>query len=118
MSKSRTDKRVERTAARLKALGHPHRLRIYLRLIECCGAGSCCDTTEEQYAACVGELGANLGIAPSTLSHHFRELRQAGLIRMERNGQRIECGVDASALDELRGLLTELTAADAAESRG
>jgi len=96
----------------LKALGHPHRLRIYLRLIECCGAGNCCGT-EAEYAACVGELGEDLDIAPSTLSHHVKELRQAGLIRVERNGQRIECAVNTQAIAQLRDLLAQLHGAAA-----
>lgn len=98
----------------LKALGHPHRLRIFLRLIDCCAAGSCCGT-EDEYAACVGELGKDLDIAPSTLSHHVKELRQAGLIRVERNGQRIECDVNTPALAQLRELLNQLDGAAVAK---
>jgi ArsR family transcriptional regulator len=115
MSKYRSERRIAEAAGRLKALGHPHRLRIYLRLLECCG-GRPCRGTEEEVARCVGDLGQNLGISPSTLSHHLKELRGAGLIRMERNGQRVECGVDPAALRALADLLEELTAASAAES--
>ena len=110
MSKSRNNKRLEDAALKLKALGHPHRLRIYLRLVACCGAGDCCGT-EAEYAACVGELGKDLDIAASTLSHHIKELRQAGLIRVERNGQRMTCDIDARAIGDLRDLLNELDGA-------
>mgnify|MGYP003905405807 CR=1 FL=1 len=47
--------------------------------------------TESEGCACVGELGKDLNIVASTISHHMKELRQAGLVRMERRGQRIEC---------------------------
>jgi len=114
MSKYRIIKRLDDTAVMLKALGHPHRLRIFLRLIDCCGAGNCCGT-EDEYAACVGELGKDLDIAPSTLSHHVKELRQAGLIRVERNGQRIECDVNTQALAQLRELLNQLDGAAVAK---
>lgn len=50
---------------------------------------------------CVGEIGKNLGIVPSTVSHHLRELRRAGLIRMERRGQKVECSVDPETLQTL-----------------
>lgn len=114
MSKYRSDKRLEDAALKLKALGHPHRLRIYLRLAACCSAGDCCGT-EAEYAACVGELGKNLGVAPSTLSHHIKELRQAGLIHVERNGQRMTCDIDTRAISDLRDLLNELDGAAAAK---
>jgi ArsR family transcriptional regulator len=47
-----------------------------------------------------------LGIVPSTVSHHIKELRRAGLIRMERRGQKIECWVDPEVLKELAGFFS------------
>ncbi|MBL0921785.1 MAG: helix-turn-helix transcriptional regulator [Phycisphaerales bacterium] len=116
MSKFRNKPTLDRAAAMLKALGHPHRLSIFLRLVDCCGAGRCCGT-EAEYAACVGDLGADLDIAPSTLSHHVKELRQAGLIRVERNGQRVECGVDLQAVAELRTLLHQFDGVSAVAAK-
>ena len=49
----------------------------------------------------VGELGEGLGIAPSTLSHHLKELHRAGLIEMERQGKRIDCWIDPAILNQL-----------------
>jgi ArsR family transcriptional regulator, arsenate/arsenite/antimonite-responsive transcriptional repressor len=80
-----------------KALSNPHRLKIFMRLA-CCGSEgmSCCSS--DKVCECVGELGGKLGIAPSTVSHHLKELYRAGLIRMNRNGQRIDCSVDPEVL--------------------
>lgn len=84
-----------------KALSNRHRLKIFMRLAHCgedgiaCKPGSTCE--------CVGDVGNNMGIAPSTLSHHLKELYRAGLIKTRRNGQRIECWVDQSTLEMLAG---------------
>ncbi len=51
--------------------------------------------------SCVGDMGEGMGIATSTLSHHIKELRRAGLIRMQRSGQRVECWVDPQTLRDL-----------------
>jgi ArsR family transcriptional regulator len=46
----------------------------------------------------VGELGEGLGIAPSTLSHHLKELHRAGLIEMERQGKCVVCWIEPKTL--------------------
>jgi ArsR family transcriptional regulator len=103
MSKSRTDN-LERCADMFKALGNSHRLAIFLRLISCCPPGTKWVAGPESRRV-VGQLGEDLDIAPSTLSHHIKELRTAGLISAERRGKNIECWVDAKALNTLVDLL-------------
>ena len=95
------DKNIQKFAEIFKALSNPNRLKIFLRLISCCQPGTPAtikESVEAEGCACVGELGQDLNIVPSTISHHIKELRQAGLIRMERNGQKIECSMDPEAL--------------------
>jgi len=53
----------------------------------------------------VGDLGKDIDIAASTLSHHLKELNQAGLIMMERRGQHVECWVNTDMLEELSSFL-------------
>ena len=77
----------------------------FLRLVSCCAPGTraSIDTdVDPEGCACVGELGQDLGIVPSTISHHIKELRRAGLIRMERRGQKIECWIDPETVAALR----------------
>jgi ArsR family transcriptional regulator len=103
------DNHIEKYAEMFKALSNPNRLKIFMRLISCCQPGtvtSINSTSGEEGCACVGELGQDLGIVASTISHHIKELRQAGLIRMERRGQKIECWVDPSTLGALREFFT------------
>jgi ArsR family transcriptional regulator len=105
MSKRR-DKNIKKFAEIFKALSNPNRLKIFLRLVSCCNPGtitSINSSVEPEGCACVGELGQDLGIVPSTISHHIKELRQAGLIRMERRGQKIECWVDPETIAALKG---------------
>ncbi len=109
MSKSR-DKYIAKFAEMFKALSNPNRLKIFMRLTSCCQPGtvtSLNDATGEVGCACVGELGQDLGIVASTISHHIKELRQAGLIRMERRGQKIECYLDPAALNALQNFFSE-----------
>ena len=102
------DKDIEKYAEAFKALSNPNRLKIFLKLITCCTPGTVTeiqDGMEYEGFAFVGELGEGLGIVPSTLSHHIKELRHAGIIRMEREGQKIKCWVDPDMLTSLRNFL-------------
>lgn len=87
-------------AAQFKALSNPHRLSLFERLMLCCAPGSVC-STDEATSYCVGELGERLSIAPSTVSHHLKELNRAGLIKMKRQGKSIRCWVEPEVLMEL-----------------
>ncbi len=63
---------------------------------------------------CVGELGQDLDIDPSTVSHHLKELRRAGLIRVERRGKNILCWVDRETVEAVANLLSGRGLADLA----
>ena len=99
MSKSQ-DINIQQFAEIFKALSNPNRLGIFLHLVSCCAPGTV-HSIDAGTKACVGDLGRNLEIAPSTVSHHVKELNRAGLIRMERRGQKIECWVDPKILRDL-----------------
>lgn len=82
-------------AARLKALGHPVRLGIALRL-----AG------EPETCAC--DFADAFGVSQPTVSQHLKVLREAGLVTTLRRGTQICYSLAPAAVSDLRGLLDEL----------
>ncbi len=96
---------IERYTEIFKALSTPNRLRIFLRMVSCCPPGTKC-TTDIALRQCVSDLGKGLDIDPSTVSHHLRELRQSGLIRMQRKGKNMLCWVDPETVIATANLLT------------
>ena len=88
-------------AEAFKALSNPNRLQIFSRLLTCCVPGTAC-STDTVSSFCVGELGEDLAVAPSTLSHHIKELQHAGLIKTQRNGKNIECFIDPNKVQVLK----------------
>jgi ArsR family transcriptional regulator len=100
MSNVEIKKDIEKYAEIFKALSNPHRLRIFLNLVSCCSPGTVW-AVDAQESRSVGDLAKDLDIVASTVSHHIKELRQAGLIKMRRAGQKIECWVDPEIIKEL-----------------
>ncbi|MBM4328939.1 MAG: helix-turn-helix transcriptional regulator [Deltaproteobacteria bacterium] len=88
-----------------RALSNPNRLRIFLRMLSCCPPGTKC-ATDMALRQCVSELGKGLEIDASTVSHHIRELRQSGLIRVERRGKNMLCWIDPETVLDTAKLLT------------
>jgi ArsR family transcriptional regulator len=83
------------------ALSNPHRLQIYSLLSGCCQPGERC-LIESTEPCCVGDIGRQLDIAASTLSHHLKELNRANLIEMNRDGKQIYCSVNPAMLENIR----------------
>lgn len=86
---------------KFKALACEQRLRLIELLLEWEGMDSCCNGVRGGFTRASEEMN----ISRSTISHHFKELENAGLIHCERNGQAVECKVDKEALEEIRSYL-------------
>ena len=91
--------RTNQAASIFKALSHPHRLALFLRLAKCCSPGQC--GTEDGKRPCVSTLGRGLRIGQSTLSHHLKELSRAGLVKTRKCGQTKECWIVETSLEQL-----------------
>lgn len=69
-----------------KALSNETRLTIFEHIRRgCCGPDR--PGIDERPAVC--EVASSVKVAPSTISHHIKELRRARLISCERRGQTI-----------------------------
>lgn len=99
-------------AAMFRALGDPTRLRIFAFLRGCCCPVAVEDSGDVRPVdgPTVGEVCCSITGADrinSTISHHLKELRLAGLITVERRGKNMVCGVNRSAIAALTGYLSE-----------
>ena len=87
-----------------KALGDENRIAIFELLRSRCRSEGC-TASEAAMERTVSELAKEFDLALSTVSHHLKELRHAGLINCERQGQRIHCAVNEEMLESLRDFL-------------
>jgi len=94
-------------AEQFRALSNPHRLGLFHRLATCCPVGTACNV-EDAVRHRVGQLAEGVDIAPSTLSHHLKELHRAGLVQMARRGKQVECWVEPQTLEQLASFFGEL----------
>lgn len=106
---TRTSKRVavvstpSDAAAKFRLIGDPTRMAILEEL----GHGECC----------VCDLADVLGVTQPLLSHHLRQLKDAGLIRDRKSGRWTYYILVAGALDELVTALRSLRAPKPAKRR-
>lgn len=82
-------------AKALAALGHDARLSIFRLLVK---AG--------ENGLRVGDIGAHLGLAPSTLAHHLSTLVDAGLVTQDKQGREVLNRVDFPAMHHVLSFLT------------
>lgn len=82
-------------ARRLKALGHPVRLGIALRLAH-----------EPDTCAC--DFADVFGVSQPTVSQHLKVLREAELVRTRRRGTQICYSLSPEAIREVRAVVEAL----------
>jgi ArsR family transcriptional regulator len=94
--------KLEIAARQLESLGSPVRLKIYRALVRAGEDGLACGVLQEK-----------VGLAASTLSHHIRHLREAGLVSQERQATTLICRANYPAMTRLIGYLVDECCADA-----
>lgn len=93
MDKTQT---IRTAAIALASLGHEARLSVFRLLVRAGGDG-----------LNVGQIGDQLDLPASTLSHHLRALVQAGLVIQEKHGREVFNRPDFKAMANLTAFLTE-----------
>lgn len=83
-------------AKQFKALGNPNRFQLFAEILAAHEANY-----EAGHDCFLQTIMQGLKIAPPTVSHHLKELVNAGLISTELKGKLLTCTVDTEALAEL-----------------
>ena len=94
MSKKPNLEQITRYADMLSAMGTEPRLRIMRLLLSAHPDG-----------LVVGEIGTELDIPSSTLSHHLEKLKNEDLVKVRREGTFLWYSANTEALQELLGFL-------------
>jgi DNA-binding transcriptional ArsR family regulator len=94
MPKKQSLQQVVRYADMLSAMGTEPRLRIMQLLLSAYPEG-----------LIVGEIGSELEIPSSTLSHHLERLKNESLVKVRREGTFLWYAANTEALKELLGFL-------------
>src|SRR6187200_1352860 len=94
MAKKQNLEEIARYADMLSAMGTEPRLRIMRLLLSAHPAG-----------LVVGEIGNELEIPSSTLSHHLEKLKNEDLVKVRREGTYLWYSANTEALQELLGFL-------------
>lgn len=80
----------------LAALAHAHRLQVFRALVVAGPQGMT-----------PGVMADGVGIAPTSLSFHLKELMNAGLVTQERHGRNLVYRAAYEQMNQLLGYLTE-----------
>jgi DNA-binding transcriptional ArsR family regulator len=90
---------MEKEIKVFKALSDDNRLKILDHISTKKETKSCCE------GACVKDLAEYLGVSMATVSHHIKELVNAGLIETRKDGKWVYCCVNKEAIKEINTFL-------------
>ena len=99
VERSKDELSQDELARAFRALGDPNRLAIFQLLRERCGAG--CDVSQDRIERTVSEIAKAFDLSLSTVSHHLKELRNAGLVICTKQGRHVHCRINQRLLGQL-----------------
>ncbi len=94
-----------------KALSNEQRLSLFLMIYKGCGgegksgAKKSSKECEKKMEKAFSKACGCMNLCRSTISHHFNELQDAGLIKATRKGQSYLCEVNEEAVNLVRNFL-------------
>jgi ArsR family transcriptional regulator, arsenate/arsenite/antimonite-responsive transcriptional repressor len=89
---------IKRYANIMKALSNPNRLELFLEIAKC-------QEKDFEYNEClISEISKYFKIGAPTISHHLKELANAGLITTEMKGKYLAAKVNRDVMLELGNL--------------
>ncbi len=93
---------TSRIAKIMKALSNENRLNLFLEIARK-------QRTEFEHDGCmISDIMALFDLSAPTISHHLKELSNAGLISTERQGRFVVARINESTVAEVEGMLATL----------
>jgi ArsR family transcriptional regulator len=89
-----TPRQIELVA---KALAEPRRVEIHKQIGACDGSEASCSALQEAHK-----------VTPATLSHHIKELANAGLVEIAREGKFMKMSLNRSVLNAYLAQLSKI----------
>ena len=113
-----TTMKLSNYARIFKALSNEQRLKIFMMIYDnCCApegtklgselrfANDSCCSVKGGIEKAFTKICDCMKLSRSTISHHFKELQNAGLITCEREGQTYRCRINEETVNAVKGFL-------------
>ena len=96
--------KIDRLSKVFKALSNPHRLELFLRIKKHHDVGA---SRAKQKSCFISVLCENWKIGAPTVSHHLKELVNAGLVETSKEGKFTICSLNPALLEDLSEVFDE-----------
>ncbi len=97
-------KNIKNISKLFKALADENRLKILLYINE----KKCkCDDLSCDFQPCLKDISQNIDLSLPTISHHIKELINAGLVYTKKKGRWVFCTIEEDAFKDILSFIKE-----------